>query len=178
MDKENMNQVIETLKDKNNFLITAHINPEGDSVGSQIAMYYLLKSLDKKAVIVNHDEVPDNLRFLKGAELFAKEIPEDFQPEAVIVLDCPVKERSGRVAKYIAEGDVIINIDHHISNEFFGDVNWVESRTSSVGEMIFCLFREMNLKLQNEVKEAVYTAIVTYTGMFNYSNTTNETHKI
>ncbi len=178
MDSENMKQVIEALKTKNNFLITAHVNPEGDSIGSQIAMYALLASLKKRAIIVNNDAVPVNLHFLSGSEYFFQNLPDGFFPETVVILDCPVKERAGHVAKYLGESDTVINIDHHISNEFFGDINWVEPSASSVGEMIFDLFSRMNIKLTQEATEAIYTAIVTDTGMFNYNNTTSRTHKI
>jgi len=178
MDSENMMQVVEALKNKSNFLITAHVNPEGDSIGSQISMYYLLAALGKKSVIVNHDEVPVNLRFLTGTELFFQQMPDDFCPEAFIVLDCPVKERTGRVAECVGKGGEIINIDHHVSNEFFAEINWVEAGASSVGEMMFELFSRMDIKLEKEVCEAIYTAIITDTGMFNYDNTTSRTHEI
>jgi len=178
MDNENMMLVMEALKNKNNFLITAHLNPEGDSIGSQISMYYLLAALSKTAVIVNHDEVPVNLRFLTGSEHFFQQAPDDFCPEAFIVLDCPVKERTGRVAKCVGENGEVINIDHHVSNEFFAEINWVEPGASSVGEMMFELFSRMDVKLEKEAREAIYTAIVTDTGMFNYNNTTSRTHEI
>ncbi|MFH1395434.1 MAG: bifunctional oligoribonuclease/PAP phosphatase NrnA [Candidatus Omnitrophota bacterium] len=178
MDRDCIKQTIEALRNNDNFLITAHVNPEGDSIGSQIAVYYLLKSLKKKALIVNHDRVPDNLKFLAGAEVILNDIPEDFIPETIVVLDCPVKERAGSVSKNILDCGTIINIDHHVSNEFFGDVNWVESSVSSVGEMVFYLFKEMQISFNKEVIEAIYTAIVTDTGMFNYNNTSNETHKV
>jgi len=178
MDCENMKQVIEALKTKNNFLITAHVNPEGDSIGSQIAMYSLLASLKKRTVIVNNDAVPVNLHFLSGSEYFFQNKPDGFFPETVIILDCPVKERAGHAAKYLGESDAVINIDHHVSNEFFGDINWVEPSASSVGEMIFDLFNQMSIKLTQSAIEAIYTAIVTDTGMFNYNNTTSRTHEI
>lgn len=178
MKLEDMQKVIKALKEKDNFLITAHVNPEGDSIGSQIALKSILEGMGKKAVMAGHDSVPENLKFLKGQEMFLSEVPEDFKIGAAIVLDCPVKERAGRISKSFKADTFIINIDHHVSNEFFGDVNWVEEKASSVGEMIFLLTEEMHSSISKETAEAIYTAIVTDTGMFNYDNTSQDTHDI
>lgn len=178
MDREAMVSVAEALREKDNFLITAHVNPEGDSVGSQIAMFLLLKKIGKKAVIVNHDVVPHNLRFLEGSREISKHFPDDPLPDAVIMMDCPVRERTGRVGKLLDEECFVINIDHHVSNEYFGDVNWVESGMSSVGEMVFNLAREMKVEIDKTMGEAIYAAIVTDTGMFNYENTSSDTHRV
>ena len=178
MDNENMNRVIETFKEKDNFLITAHINPEGDSIGSQLAVCNILGKLGKKAVIADHDDVPDNLKFLPGSGLIAREIPEGFYPDTVIVLDCPVAERTGKIRGDIGKGQFIVNIDHHVSNGFFGDVNWVEPEASSVGEMVFHLAKKLGIEMEEDLAVVIYTAIVTDTGMFNYDNTSRETHRV
>lgn len=176
MDRECMKQVAEIFEKNNNFLITSHINPEGDSVGSQLAVYFLLKSLGKNAVIVNHDTVPDNMKFLTGADSITRNVPGNFNPAVIVVLDCPVKERIGGVHKHIREDNLVLNIDHHISNEFFGDINWVEPKASSVGEMIYFLIKMMGARIGEKTAKAVYTAIITDSGMFNYSNTSSDTH--
>ncbi|MBD3426060.1 MAG: bifunctional oligoribonuclease/PAP phosphatase NrnA [Candidatus Omnitrophica bacterium] len=178
MNKDNMKNVIRQLKKRDNFLVMAHVNPEGDSIGSQIAMQRLLEKWGKKAVVVDHDEVPDNLRFLKGAEAIQPEVPAGFSPETLVILDCPVRERTGDIPRLGEEKGFIINIDHHVSNEYFGDANWVEAGASSVGEMIYILARETNTEIDIEIAEAIYTAIITDTGMFNYTNTTRHTHEV
>ncbi|MDD4956759.1 MAG: 30S ribosome-binding factor RbfA [Candidatus Omnitrophica bacterium] len=178
LDNDDMKAVVEAIKGVDNFLITAHINPEGDSVGSQLAMYHILKQLGKTAVMVNHDVVPDNLRFLKGSGLITDSIPEGFVAQACIVLDCPVMERTGVVESLLAEGLRIINIDHHVSNSMFGSVNWVAPEASSVGEMIYHLIAALGAEISEEVAEPIYTAIVTDTGRFNYDNTTSVTHAV
>ncbi|MDD3089183.1 MAG: bifunctional oligoribonuclease/PAP phosphatase NrnA [Candidatus Omnitrophica bacterium] len=175
--EDNTREIIRAIGASDNFLITAHVNPEGDSVGSQLAMLALLEKLGKKAVIVNNDNVPDNLRFLPRAETVMTELPDGFIPGAVIVLDCPVLGRTGWVSQVIKD-HVIINIDHHVGNEYFGDANWVESSASSVGEMIHGLFSDLGVQPGPEEAASMYTAIVTDTGMFNYSNTTARTHII
>ncbi|MFC1549203.1 bifunctional oligoribonuclease/PAP phosphatase NrnA [Candidatus Omnitrophota bacterium] len=178
MNKENMAKVIKAFRKRDNFLVTSHVNPEGDSIGSQIAVYRILKAWDKKVIMVNNDTVPENLRFLKDRRSVMRDIPDGFSPETIVILDCSVKERTGNVCGQIKEQQTVINIDHHVSNEFFGDINWVEAETSSVGEMIFNLAREAGIAVDKDMAEAIYTAIITDTGMFNYTNTSKSTHEV
>ena len=178
MNNEGMQEVMDVLRKRDNFLITAHVNPEGDSIGSQLAMFFLLKKLGKKAVMVNHDMVPENLQFLPGSDSVTMRLPDDFLPATAVVLDCPVMERAGAVMAHLNEIDEIVNVDHHVSNEFFGDVNWVDPQASSVGEMMYRLIRKMGVEVDKDMAFAVYAAMVTDTGMFSYDNTTGETHII
>lgn len=172
------NNILEVLKSKDNYLITSHVNPEGDSIGSQIAMFYILQKLGKQAVMVNHDDVPDNLTFLPQSNLITTRLPDDFEVDACIILDCPVKERIGDVCREVKKEHFIINIDHHISNEYFGDINWVQPEASSVGEMIFSLVKGSGIEITKDLAMAIYTAILTDTGMFNYDNTSRRTHEV
>jgi phosphoesterase RecJ-like protein len=178
MNNDGMSEVIDAIKKGDNFLLAAHVNPEGDSIGSQLAMYHLLKKLGKNAVIVNHDRVPENLNFLPGAADVKTELPEDFKPSVALVLDCPVMVRVGTVIDHLNEIGMIVNIDHHISNEYYGDVNWVDAEASSAGEMIYRLAREMKVDVDKDMATDVYAAMVTDTGMFSYDNTTDYTHVI
>ena len=106
-----------------------------------------------------------------------QDLPSDFHPETVVILDCPVKERVGRIEDYINDSKYVINIDHHISNSYFGDVNWVEEETSSVGEMLYDLIKETRVEIDNRIAVALYTAMITDTGGFNYDNTSRKTHE-
>lgn len=166
------------IKKFNKFLVSAHINPEGDSIGSQIAMASLLKRLGKGVVILNEGPVPHILQFMKGTEEIMKEMPASFDFEAAIILDCPDLTRVGNVAGHIAKGKSIINIDHHVSNENFGKYNWVDIERSSVGEMVFELFKAFKLKPDYDDAVAIYVAMMTDTGSFKYSNTTSMTHRV
>lgn len=173
-----MLSVVEALRKCDNYLITAHVNPEGDSIGSQLAACNILRQMGKKAVIMDHDDVPENMRFLSGTDKIRAEVPADFAPETFLVLDCPVKERTGTVARFADNAQCVINIDHHISNEYFGDVNWVEPTISSVGEMLYNVARELGVPIDKDLAEAIYAAMVTDTGMFNYDNTSSDTHRV
>ncbi len=178
MNKTDMLSVVEAFKKWDNFLITAHVNPEGDSIGSQIAAHLILKHLGKRSVIVDQDDVPENLKFLPEAMGIKNETPPGFVPEVFVALDCPVIERTGKVAAYFDKVRSVINVDHHISNEYFGDVNWVEPKISSVGEMLFNVAEELGMDIGKDLATAIYTTIVTDTGMFNYGNTSSDTHRV
>ena len=174
-----MKEVIEAIKKYKRFLITAHINIEGDSLGSQLAMKALLVSLGKDAVIVDNDAVPEHFKFLPGADEVSSDMSGKFEFDAALILDCPTLNRIGKVKDIIiGRHKPIINIDHHISNEKFGDINWVEPHASSAGEMVYRLFRETGVKLTKEVALSLYIAILTDTGSFNYDNTSSVTHEI
>lgn len=177
MDRNSMEQVLDIVRGKSRFIVAAHVNPEGDATGSQLAFYHILKQMGKEAVMVAQDPVPYNLKFLPGIDGISESAPAGFSPEAAIVLDCPVLERVGAVRDAVAGADVIVNIDHHVSNARFGDVNWVEPEVSSVGEMVYILARELEIRMDRDIAEALYTAIVTDTGMFNYDNTGSGTHQ-
>jgi len=173
-----MREVIAAIKKRNKFLITAHVNLEGDSLGSQLAMKGLLDAIGKTAVIVDNDAVPEHYKFLPRAGDVSNKIDKNLDFEAAIVLDCPTLKRIGKVRDLIPKGKFIINIDHHVSNEKFGDVNWVEPHASSAGEMVYKLFKEMDVKLTKEIALSLYIAILTDTGSFNYDNTSSVTHEI
>ena len=166
------------IKKFNKFLITSHINSEADAIGSQVAMASLLRKLGKVAVMLDDSPVPSLLQFIKGTEEISKEMPHDFDYQAVIILDSPDLTRIGRVNEYIKKDAVIINIDHHISNINFGKFNWVEPEFSSAGEMVYDLFKAFKVKIDMDDAIALYAAIMTDTGSFRYSNTSSKTHRI
>ncbi|MFH0763637.1 MAG: bifunctional oligoribonuclease/PAP phosphatase NrnA [Candidatus Omnitrophota bacterium] len=173
-----MQTIIEAINKYNKFLITAHINLEGDSLGSQLAAKQLLDSLGKTSVIVDSDPVPEHYKFLPMAGEISNSTDKNLDFEAALILDCPTIKRIGRVRDLITKDKFVINIDHHISNEKFGNVNWVEPNASSAGEMVYKLFKEMDVVLTKETALALYIAILTDTGSFNYDNTSGITHEI
>ncbi|MCX5678484.1 MAG: bifunctional oligoribonuclease/PAP phosphatase NrnA [Candidatus Omnitrophica bacterium] len=173
-----MQEVIEAIKKHKKFLISAHINPEGDSLCSQLAMKELLIAIGKEAAIVNNDPVPEHYKFLPGIDKLSTDLTKKVDFDAVLILDCPTLKRVGSVAGIIGKGKTIINIDHHISSERFGDVNWVDANASSTGEMVYKLFKEMSVPLTKGIALSIYIAILTDTGSFNYDNTSAITHEI
>ncbi len=180
MCRKNKDEIIACLREKNSFLIAAHVHPEGDSIGSQLAMANWLESMGKTVRIINSDSVPKNLMFLNDAariELYDDVRGQNIEFDAAIVLDCPVLDRVGAVAEVIKD-KFIISIDHHVSNDGFGTVRWIDGKASSVGEMIYDLCQQAGDELDDLRALYIYVAIMTDTGSFHYSNTTVKTHQI
>ena len=171
-------KVIGILRKHKSFLITSHVNMEGDSVGSQLAMAKLLEGMKKKAYIVDNDPIPVNFLFLPKTKDASHDLTIKREYEAALVLDCPNMGRIGKVKDLITPDKPIVNIDHHVSNERFGDIDWVKPQASSVGEMIWYLYKEMRQKLTKEAAMYIYAAILTDTGSFTYDNTCSNTHEI
>lgn len=167
------------LKRNKKFLITAHVNPEGDAIGSQLAFLSLLKKLGKSAIIVNEDAVPYEYGFLPGKDNIVrfKDKPRRLGFDAMIVLDCSDLKRAGEVYRLNTDKKLVINIDHHISNQRFGDLNWVEPGSSSTSEMVYKLYKELRVPLDRNSAICLYTGIMTDTGSFRYTNTTSFTHQ-
>lgn len=172
-----MRETINIINNYNKFLITSHIDPEGDALGSQLALAKLLEKKGKFVNIVNDQKIPDNYNFLPGIDKISSELKGDF--EIAIFLDSPIISRIGKVINLIdLKSKTIVNIDHHISNTNFGDVNWVDIESSSCGEMVYKLFKGLDEEIDKESALNLYTAIFVDTGSFRYSNTTSQTHRI
>jgi phosphoesterase RecJ-like protein len=170
--------VCRAIKDNRVFLITSHREPEGDSLGSQLAMAEMLKTIGKRSFIVNPDKPPARYGFLEGIDsVHQPEKGRQYVFDAALVLDCPIIERTGSVAGLIAKRP-IINIDHHVSNRRFGTINCVDIKASSAGEIIYGLVDKLGCRLTRRVAAYLYAAIVTDTGGFRYSNTTTKTMTI
>ncbi len=171
-----MERVIEALKKYNKFLIVSHVGLEGDSIGCQLALENLLIKLGKKTTVVNGGSLPKQYDFLGIEGSIGTDLDKKVDYDAAIVLDCPVIRRVGEAKALLLDGKPLINIDHHISNNNFGDVNWVQADTSSCGEMVYKLFRAMDVPLDQKSALYLYVAILTDTGSFAYENTTSNTH--
>jgi phosphoesterase RecJ-like protein len=175
-----LEKVVAAVKKHKRFLITSHTNPEGDALGAELAFYFLVKELGKEAVIVNEDDLPYGYDFLPGKGRIirygrqAREV--DF--DCLAVLDCSDLERTGEVYRLNASGKPVINIDHHISNELFGDENLVDPHASSTCEMIYRLYRRMKIPVSRDAAICLYTGLIADTGSFRFSNTTSLTHRI
>jgi phosphoesterase RecJ-like protein len=160
------------------FLITGHIHPDGDCVGSIFAVQKLLMQLDKIVTVVCHDPIPRNLAFLNLSWLSLSDLDSDFSCDCVIALDTPSLKRLGSVGDFLASHKNILVIDHHVSNSLFGAVNVVDPAASSCGEMVYKLFTEIGVPISSQAAELLYVAISTDTGSFRYSNTSQSTHLV
>ncbi|MDP2939385.1 MAG: bifunctional oligoribonuclease/PAP phosphatase NrnA [Candidatus Omnitrophota bacterium] len=172
--------IIKALKRYDRFLITSHHNIETDALGSELALANWLKANKKKFFIVNQDFVPLAYRFLPGIKSVFNlpKIKSDLKFDAVIILDCSNFDRIGTVKGQIFEDKPTINIDHHRSNENFGNFNWVKPTASSTAEMIYEIYKASNVKISKKIALLLYTGIMTDTGSFRFENTTSFTHKV
>ena len=171
-----INEIIKEIKASKTFLITAHVGIEGDALGSELATYGLLKRLKKTAVIFNDDYTPATYRFLP----FHQKVHHDLKRrkfDVAMVLDCSDSSRAGAVKDYLVNAGRIINIDHHISNTAFGDLNWIDPKASSACQMVYVLCERLGVMDKN-IASCIYTGIFTDTGNFTYSSVTPETHRI
>lgn len=177
-----LKKCVEFIKRNKRFLITVHTNPEGDALGSELAFYILLRKLGKVALIINEDEVPPGCNFLPGVSNIKKKPKHErrlkkISFDCLAVLDCSDLDRTGEIYKINMQNKPILNIDHHISNSKFADVNWVEPHSSSTSEMIYALFKKLGVAFDADSATCLYVGMLTDTGSFRYSNTSSSTHK-
>jgi len=176
MRKRLLKKIVEKINSSKSFLITAHMNLEGDALGSELATYILLKKLKKRVVIYNNDLIPGIYKFLPFSRAIKNSIGED-KFDVAMVLDCSDVSRTGAVKDALSKAGCIINIDHHISNTNFGDINWVEPSSGSAAQMLYLLCDKFKIMDKN-IAMCLYTGIFTDTGNFTYANTDSQTHKI
>jgi len=170
-----LSQVVELIEKKQKFGITTHIKPDGDGVGSSLGLCWLLTSLGKSAEVLVHGDIPIAYRSLPGAEQIRDVKSIDVKYDAIFVIECSDLERPGIKG---LESEFTVNIDHHATSEHFGTINWIDSTASAVGEMIYNLCKAIGGKITREIAECVYMALVTDTGSFHFSNTTDRTLKV
>jgi bifunctional oligoribonuclease and PAP phosphatase NrnA len=168
-------KIIDIINRYQKFLITAHVKLDGDAIGSELAVYLLLKGLGKDATIYNQDKTPDNYRFLPGADIILNNLPPPDSFEAAFILDCSDLERVGDEALRIGAVQTLVNIDHHVSNGGFCEVSLIDPAASSTGELVFRLLTVMQTDITREIATNLYTAIITDTGDFHYGNTRKDT---
>lgn len=167
-------RIIDIINRNRTFLITSHERPDGDALGSELALYHMLIARDKTAVVYNQDKTPGHYRFLPGASVIVHELPPPGTFDVAFVLDCSELERVGLKAEQIGKIRQMVNIDHHVSNGGFCEVKLLDAEASSTGELICKLAEAMALKLTPEMATNLYAAILTDTGGFCYGNTSRD----
>lgn len=171
----NIDNIIEFIKGSNYFLVTSHISPDGDNIGSTLSMYYTLKKLGKNVCYVLDDTTPQNLRFLlKDIEILKSEELE-MDEYSIIALDCGDKKRICVTDEVVNNAKKIVCIDHHASNDYYGDFNYIDIDASSTCELVYNFLKRFNEKenlslIDEETATCLYTGLVTDTGNFAYSN--------
>jgi phosphoesterase RecJ-like protein len=165
-------EVAAAIRSHDRFLVTTHENPDGDALGSLLAMTLALRKLDKDAVMYLFGEVPipNEYEFMQFAGLVRGSNP-DTSDRVVIAVDCANERRLGPESGLLENAALVIDIDHHHDNSRFGKPNLIVGDASSTGEILRDVFRELGVELTPDIAEALYIAVVTDTGRFQYANT-------
>lgn len=175
-----LDQILSTLKSAQSFCLSGHQNPDGDVVGSELALASLINRLGpgKEIHIKNAGAAPRGLSFLPGVAAVKNVDRIDGKYDAVIVFECSGADRMGNIIDLKSQAGTVINIDHHLHNPNFGDINFVQPETASTAELIYAIFERSGLPVLHDEAVCIYTGMVSDTGWFRYSNTTPATHRI
>ena len=172
-----VDRILEGLRTSETCCIVGHVRPDGDCVGSQLALALALHSQGKNVVCWNEDPIPQKLAFLDVHHWMQQPAPgRSF--DCVIATDCASLERLGTTAHCITDRKLLINIDHHQSNTRYGDVNWIAGREPSTGELIFRLLKFAGWPITPEIADCLFTAVSTDTGSFQYPSTRPPTFQV
>lgn len=172
--------LLQALRNGQRFILTGHRRPDGDSLGSALGLARVLRQLGKGAQVWNRDEMPPVYAALSGSDrIHVGESPPNGFPEGFdysICLECPSLERTG-LSEHLSQLP-IINLDHHLGNELYGESNWVDTGAPALGEMIYRLAGALGVAVDAATATGLYTAVMTDTGGFRFANTTAETFKV
>ena len=179
-----IDRILWAIRTNTRFVLTTHVNPDGDGIGSELALYHHLKDLGKEVRILNPSPLPDLYRFLdpdgtriKGYTEHDARTVED--AEALFLLDLANIDRTGALGRAVAgKGPLRICIDHHPTQGSSCDLAWIDDRAAATGEMVFSLLKQDGCKISRAIAEALYVALLTDTGSFRYANVTAQTHRV
>jgi len=167
--------IVDAIGSRQRFVISSHARPDGDSIGSQMAMAYALRALGKEVSVVNSDAAPSTLATFPGVSGIEIAGRADGAFDAAIVMECSDLSRTGvqGLDQYF-----LINIDHHPGNTGYGNINWFDSSAAACGEMVFDLVNALGVPMSLEIATHIYLAILTDTGSFHYSSISPRTFDI
>ncbi len=166
-----MDQIIQHIKDGQHILIASHAEPDGDSVGSLVALGLALAKLDKKITMYNPSPIPAVYRFLPGAGQIVRQIKSADTYDLALVLDCGDLVRIGESSAEVNKIPVLINIDHHVSNTGFGHIQFIDTTACATAEIVYRLINALEIPFDKAIATSIYTGILTDTGSFRFSNT-------
>ena len=152
-------QISDLIRGQNSFLVLTHYRPDGDAVGSQLALALLLKNLGKQVEAWNDDAVPAKFRFLPHSDLITHPPAEPKDFDVVIAIDTSTWQRVGAAAQRIGQRKFFINIDHHVSNEKFAELNWILPQAPASGQIVFDLIKQGGFQLTRDIATCLFAAI-------------------
>jgi phosphoesterase RecJ-like protein len=167
-----------TLQNASQILVVSHVNPDGDAIGSTLAVGNMVESLSIPVTLVNESPIPDKIASLPGAEKiqFPSQVSERFA--VIIAVDAADISRIGNCQQLFADNPIIINIDHHATNDYFGTINVVKSDAAATVEILYDWAEYLKIPISKQLATVLYAGLLTDTGGFRYSNTTSHTLRI
>jgi phosphoesterase RecJ-like protein len=171
---QNLPLAVEALRQARRILLTMHRGPDGDALGSALALACALREMGREVVVYNPDELPYNFRFLAGAKTVAKTIAPDDRFDVTVATDAGSPDRLGPDVPPPPRRGTLLNLDHHITTQPFGDVNYVDPAAASVGILAYKIIQQLGHPLSREAAECIYASILADTGCFRYSSTDPE----
>ena len=183
MSNSTFEQINQVFQDHQSFLVVSHIRPDGDAIGSILALGHALEGLGKSVRYLNQDGCPESLAFLPGSEKVEKSSDAlakgPIEAEVAIALDTAAHTRVGEDSLKAMEGaKVLVNIDHHLSNPGYGDFNYIDSSSPATGQILYDLITALDLPFSEITRDSIYVATSTDTGSFQYPATTQRTYEM
>ena len=176
--EENLPLAVAALRPAQRVLVTMHRGPDGDALGSALALASALRELGREVTVYNPDELPYNFRFLSGAAQVFRSLPADARFDVTVATDAGAFDRLGPDVPRDGRRGVLLNLDHHITTEPFGDVNYVDPHAASVGILAYKIIKALGAPLSPGTAECIYASILADTGCFRYSSTDPECLRI
>lgn len=171
-------QIGSALRDSQRIAVISHVRPDGDALGSQLALSLALKAMGKDVFVWNEDGMLEKYSFLPSAELVVRPPADPEDVDLAVALDTAIQNRLGTALHAVKSTKQWINIDHHPSNPAYGDLNYIDDNSPATGQIIFELLKDQQFAITPAIAENLYAAISTDTGSFQYPNTTARTYHI
>jgi len=168
-------EIFEIINNSDNICITGHKAPDGDCIGSAMALYEFLKPLNKNVAVYIDGSIPFNYKPFEKEGLIMKEY-DNTEYDVLFILDCSDADRLGKFKDIINHAKKSVCIDHHKTNNSFADINIIDAEMSSTGELLYDVMKASGMEITKEIAVYIYIAILTDTGKFSYSNTSSYTH--
>jgi phosphoesterase RecJ-like protein len=173
-----MDRVIKRLTDSEALFLATHINPDGDAIGSLLALGLGLQQYGKRVYMYNESPIPAVYRFLPGVDRIQATLPELADWQTAVILDCGDMDRIGRASALVRGLPQIVNIDHHVTNTGFGHDQVVDAEACSSAEIVYKLLKRLAVTFEEAIATAIYTGILTDTGSFRFANTNSAAYTI
>jgi bifunctional oligoribonuclease and PAP phosphatase NrnA len=169
----------EIFRKHQSFALMSHMRPDGDAIGSQLGLGLALEAMGKTVHYWNEDGLPESLAFLPCSEKISQPPADAVEVEVAIALDTATKVRLGESnLRAAAKAGLWVNIDHHISNPLYGDVNYVDAKSPATGQIVYEIIKSLQMPLPDAARDAIYVAVSTDTGSFQYDSTTADTYRM